>query len=79
MTSVPIALAGFANLGDSMKGRFLLALLGARWREEHFTGVGFPRVFYLKYHGYSAFFPLWAVARYQAMLEQNDPDQPWGM
>jgi squalene-hopene/tetraprenyl-beta-curcumene cyclase len=36
---------------------------GARWQEEHFTGTGFPRVFYLKYHGYPAFFPLWALAR----------------
>ena len=38
---------------------------GARWREEHWTGVGFPRVFYLKYHGYAAYFPLWALARYR--------------
>ena len=52
---------------------------GARWREDHFTGVGFPRVFYLKYHGYPAIFPLWAVARYQAQLEQNDRDLAWGI
>ena len=38
---------------------------GARWREKHFTGTGFPKVFYLKYHGYAAFFPLWALARYE--------------
>lgn len=37
---------------------------GARWREDLWTGVGFPRVFYLKYHGYSAYFPLLALARY---------------
>jgi squalene-hopene/tetraprenyl-beta-curcumene cyclase len=35
------------------------------WREEYYTGGGFPRVFYLRYHGYSKFFPLWAVARYR--------------
>ncbi|RMF83902.1 MAG: hypothetical protein D6739_06660, partial [Nitrospirae bacterium] len=29
-----------------------------------FTAPGFPRVFYLKYHGYSRYFPLWALARY---------------
>ncbi len=52
---------------------------GARWQENHFTGVGFPRVFYLKYHGYPAIFPQWAIARYQAALESNDPDQTWGM
>ena len=31
--------------------------LGARWAEEQYTAVGFPRVFYLKYHGYSAYSP----------------------
>jgi squalene-hopene/tetraprenyl-beta-curcumene cyclase len=35
------------------------------WVEENYTGGGFPRVFYLRYHGYSKFFPLWAVARYR--------------
>jgi squalene-hopene/tetraprenyl-beta-curcumene cyclase len=35
------------------------------WREEYYTGGGFPRVFYLRYHGYSKVFPLWAVARYR--------------
>jgi squalene-hopene/tetraprenyl-beta-curcumene cyclase len=35
------------------------------WDEENYTGGGFPRVFYLRYHGYSKFFPLWAVARYR--------------
>jgi squalene-hopene/tetraprenyl-beta-curcumene cyclase len=35
------------------------------WHEEEFTAPGFPRVFYLKYHGYSQYFPLWALARYR--------------
>lgn len=35
------------------------------WSEEYYTGGGFPRVFYLRYHGYAKFFPLWAVARYR--------------
>jgi squalene-hopene/tetraprenyl-beta-curcumene cyclase len=34
------------------------------WREEPFTGTGFPKVFYLKYHLYSLYFPLMALARY---------------
>lgn len=38
---------------------------GDRWHETLFTGVGFPRVFYLRYHGYSAYFPLLALARYR--------------
>lgn len=44
---------------------------GAKWREEHFTAVGFPRVFYLRYHGYSAYFPLWALARYRNLKRGN--------
>ena len=32
-----------------------------------FTAPGFPRVFYLKYHGYCAFFPLWALGAYRTL------------
>ncbi len=35
------------------------------WSDPQFTAPGFPRVFYLKYHGYSKYFPLWALARYR--------------
>ncbi len=35
------------------------------WRDCWYTAPGFPRVFYLKYHGYSAYFPLWALAAYR--------------
>lgn len=45
---------------------------GARWNEDLWTGVGFPRVFYLKYHGYAAYFPLWALARYSRLIRSND-------
>lgn len=34
------------------------------WQEEQFTGTGFPKVFYLKYHMYRLYFPLMALARY---------------
>jgi squalene-hopene/tetraprenyl-beta-curcumene cyclase len=34
------------------------------WTEEPFTGTGFPRVFYLKYHMYPVYFPLMALGRY---------------
>jgi squalene-hopene/tetraprenyl-beta-curcumene cyclase len=37
------------------------------WAEQHYTATGFPRVFYLRYHGYSKFFPLWALARYNRL------------
>ena len=42
------------------------------WKEAAFTGTGFPRVFYLRYHGYSHYFPVWALgvyARYRQGLE----------
>ena len=35
------------------------------WAEEEYTATGFPRVFYLRYHGYAKFFPLWALSRYR--------------
>lgn len=34
------------------------------WHEDQFTGTGFPKVFYLKYHNYRLYFPLMALARY---------------
>ncbi|MGF6721564.1 squalene-hopene/tetraprenyl-beta-curcumene cyclase [Paraburkholderia sp. GAS41] len=37
------------------------------WDETRFTATGFPRVFYLRYHGYRKFFPLWALARYRQL------------
>ena len=44
---------------------------GARWEEPWHTAVGFPRVFFLRYHGYSAYFPLWALARYRNLRAAN--------
>jgi squalene-hopene/tetraprenyl-beta-curcumene cyclase len=35
------------------------------WSDPTFTAPGFPRVFYLRYHGYCAYFPLWALAAYR--------------
>jgi squalene-hopene/tetraprenyl-beta-curcumene cyclase len=35
------------------------------WSDPGFTAPGFPRVFYLRYHGYCAYFPLWALAAYR--------------
>ncbi len=37
------------------------------WEERYFTGTGFPRVFYLKYHLYRLYFPLTALARYRRL------------
>ena len=41
------------------------------WEDDWFTAPGFPRVFYLKYHGYDPYFPLWALARYGALLQER--------
>jgi squalene-hopene/tetraprenyl-beta-curcumene cyclase len=47
------------------------------WDEPWYTAVGFPRVFYLRYHGYRAYFPLWALARYRNLCRGGY--QVWGM
>lgn len=49
------------------------------WPEEHYTGGGFPRVFYLRYHGYPAYFPLWALARYRNLKRSNTRRVTWGI
>lgn len=41
------------------------------WNDEYSTAPGFPRVFYLNYHGYALYFPLWALGRYQSMLAER--------
>jgi squalene-hopene/tetraprenyl-beta-curcumene cyclase len=52
---------------------------GVRWREDWYTAVGFPRVFYLRYHGYAAYFPLWALARYRNLKRGNSRRVAWGL
>ncbi len=44
------------------------------WEEEWFTGTGFPRVFYLRYHYYKHYFPLWALAQYHTFTTGEPPD-----
>ena len=52
---------------------------GGRWNEELYNAVGFPRIFYLKYHGYPAFFPLWALSRYRNLTRGNSKRVQWGL
>ncbi|NQV55539.1 MAG: squalene--hopene cyclase [Rhodospirillales bacterium] len=42
------------------------------WYEEYYNAVGFPRVFYLKYHGYRSYFPLLALSRYRNIEARDD-------
>ncbi len=44
-------------------------LRDGRWDDPCFTAPGFPKVFYLKYHGYDKIFPLWALARYRNAIQ----------
>ncbi|MSO92595.1 MAG: squalene--hopene cyclase [Rhodospirillales bacterium] len=52
---------------------------GGKWQERYCNAVGFPRVFYLSYHGYSAYFPLWALARYRNLLKSNTKSPTFGI
>jgi squalene-hopene/tetraprenyl-beta-curcumene cyclase len=60
---------------------YLVAAQGSdgNWPEPWFTAVGFPRVFYLRYHGYCAFFPLWALARYRRLSMVNSRQVTFGL
>jgi squalene-hopene/tetraprenyl-beta-curcumene cyclase len=49
------------------------------WPQDAYTGGGFPRVFYLRYHGYPKFFPLWALARYRDLKRTNTRRVAHGM
>jgi squalene-hopene/tetraprenyl-beta-curcumene cyclase len=49
------------------------------WEEARYTATGFPRVFYLRYHGYRKYFPLWALARYRNLIARNDRAVRFGM
>ncbi|APZ44550.1 squalene--hopene cyclase [Acidihalobacter ferrooxydans] len=62
--------AGEAHAPEARRGiDHLLATQDTEglWHEPQFSAPGFPRVFYLKYHGYSKYFPLWALARYRTL------------
>ena len=41
------------------------------WDEVPYNAVGFPRVFYLRYHGYRWYFPLLALARFRNLRRGN--------
>jgi squalene-hopene/tetraprenyl-beta-curcumene cyclase len=67
-----LGLMAAGEVGHSAVARgiaYLLATQGGHgsWPEPWYTAVGFPRVFYLRYHGYPAYFPLWALARYRRL------------
>ena len=74
--------AGAAHHAAVARGvQYLLRTQGSDgfWPEPQFTATGFPRVFYLRYHGYAKFFPLWALARYREFLRSHDHGVRFGM
>ncbi len=74
--------AGEAGHAAVARGiRYLIETQGTDgfWAEERFTATGFPRVFYLRYHGYRKFFPLWALARYRTLMAGGNPRITFGM
>src|SRR5215472_16571462 len=61
--------------------KYLIDTQGADgfWNETRHTATGFPRVFYLRYHGYAKYFPLWALARYRNLTRGNARRVSWGL
>ena len=49
------------------------------WVELPYTAVGFPRVFYLRYHGYRQYFPLLAMARFRNLRRGNGGRVEFGL
>ena len=43
------------------------------WRDDYWTGTGFPKVFYLRYHLYATYFPLWALSLYRDAAAPSSP------
>ena len=50
--------AGQIDSIEVKKGIKYLLKNNLKWEENYYTAVGFPKVFYLKYHGYAKYFPL---------------------
>ncbi len=73
------ALLGLLSAGEARSdavrrgAEFLLRAResGGLWSDASFTAPGFPRVFYLKYHGYAAYFPFWALAAYRTLTRRG--------
>ncbi|MBV9687717.1 MAG: squalene--hopene cyclase [Alphaproteobacteria bacterium] len=79
-----LALMAAGEAGHPAVARGIAYLLDSQdqegnWDEPWYTAVGFPRVFYLRYHGYRAFFPLWALARYRRLSRGNSREVPFGI
>ena len=71
-----IGLLAASDVDDPAVGRAVTHLVERQqsdgsWAEKEFTGTGFPCVFYLKYHLYRNYFPLYALARYRNATQRT--------
>ncbi len=79
-----LGLMAAGEVGSPEVERGIAYLIGTQqpdgfWTEFHFTATGFPRVFYLRYHGYPKFFPLWALSRYRKLRQLPRVDLRFGL
>ncbi len=63
--------AGKIESVEVERGLKFLTKKNSKFKENYFTAVGFPKVFYLKYHGYAEYFPLLAISKIKNQLEKN--------
>mgnify|MGYP001181692649 FL=1 len=63
--------AGQIHSPELEKGLRFLTNKNLKYEEDYYTAVGFPKVFYLKYHGYAKYFPLLAISKIKNQLEKN--------
>ena len=71
MGTMGLLAAGQLDSKEVERGIKYLLKNNLDWNEEHFTAVGFPKVFYLKYHGYANYFPLLTIFKVKNLLTKN--------
>ena len=49
------------------------------WIDKRFNAVGFPKVFYITYHGYAKYFSNWALSRYENLKKGNKSNRILGL
>jgi len=68
--------------GEAVRRGVEFLLRGQRadggWDEGPYTGTGFPKVFYMRYHLYCAYFPLMALSRYRTALAGSNDGETEG-
>ena len=71
--------AGQIDSVQVKKGVKYLLQKDLKWEENYYTAVGFPKVFYLKYHGYAKYFPLLTLKKIKNLLQSNSKLPVYGV